>query len=78
MSGRNMSVKYNQEESITFTSFGGFLQGSTIGQDCFLSASNGAAEQVYEEINLNTKVKVSDHDSKTLPVLKYALSIILA
>ena len=44
-----MSLKFNQEESSLFKLCGGFPQGSKIGQDCFLSASNDSADHVPEE-----------------------------
>ena len=46
MSGRTMSLKFNQEESSLYKWCGGFPQGSKIGQDCFLSASNDSADHV--------------------------------
>jgi hypothetical protein len=49
MSGRTMSLKFNQEESSLYKLCGGFPQGSKIGQDCFLSASNDSADHVPEE-----------------------------
>ena len=49
MTGRSMSVKYNLEESGVYQLCGGFPQGSKIGQDCYLGASNDAAESVNEE-----------------------------
>ena len=49
MSGRTMSLKFNQVESSLYQLCGGFPQGSKIGQDCYLGASNDAAEYVSEE-----------------------------
>jgi hypothetical protein len=49
MSGRSMSVKFNLEESGIYQLCGGFPQGSKIGQDCYLSASNDSAEFVSED-----------------------------
>ena len=46
MSGRTMSLKFNQDESGLYKLCGGFPQGSKIGQDCFLSASNDSADHV--------------------------------
>ena len=45
-SGRTMSLKFNREESSLYQLCGGFPQGSKIGQDCFLSASNDSADHV--------------------------------
>ena len=41
-----MTVKFNGEESTLITLCGGFPAGSVIGQDCYLVASNDAAEHV--------------------------------
>ena len=49
MTNRSMSVKFNQEESGVYQLCGGFPQGSKIGQDCYLGASNDSAESVSEE-----------------------------
>ena len=46
MTSRSMSVKFNQEESGVYQLCGGFPQGSKIGEDCFLSASNDCADPV--------------------------------
>ena len=46
MSGRTMSLKFNQVESSLYQLCGGFPQGSKIGEDCFLSASNDCADHV--------------------------------
>ena len=44
-----MSAKYNQAESETFDLVGAFPQGSIIGGDCYLSASDDAADHIQEE-----------------------------
>ena len=49
MSGRSMSVKFNQSESGIYSLCGGFPQGSKIGQDCYQGASNDAADHVDME-----------------------------
>ena len=46
MTSRHMSVKFNGEESTLITLCGGFPAGSVIGQDCYLVASNDAAQEV--------------------------------
>ena len=43
---RKMTVKFNGEESSLITLCGGFPAGSVIGQDCYLVASNEAAQEV--------------------------------
>ena len=53
ISGRTMSVKFNQEDSSLFSLCGGFPQGKKNGHDCFLSASNDAAENLEEEDRFN-------------------------
>jgi len=49
MSGRSMSVKFNQSESSIYSLCGGFPQGSKIGQDCYQGTSNDAADHVDME-----------------------------
>ena len=49
MSGRSMSVKFNQSESGIYSLCGGFPQGSKIGGDCYQGASNDAADHVDTE-----------------------------
>ena len=49
MTSRQMSIKFNGEESTLITLCGGFPAGSVIGQDCYLVASNNAAEEVNIE-----------------------------
>ena len=49
MTGRQMSVKFNQSESSIIELCGGFPQGSLIGQDCYLGASHDAADHVEQE-----------------------------
>ena len=49
MTGRVMSVKFNQAESQIIKLCGGFPQGSLIGQDCYLGASHNAADHVCTE-----------------------------
>ena len=44
-----MSLKYNQEESSIYKLCGGYPQGSKIGQDCYLAASDDAADYVEED-----------------------------
>jgi hypothetical protein len=49
MSGRKMSVRYNQAESRIIELIGGFPQESLIGQDCYLCSSNDAADHICED-----------------------------
>ena len=49
MSGRKMSAKFRDSESEVLDLVGGFPQGSLIGGDCYLSASNDAANHIPEE-----------------------------
>ena len=49
MSGRSMSVKFNQSESGIYQLCGGFPQGSRIGQDCYQGASNDAADHIDKD-----------------------------
>lgn len=49
MTSRKMSVKFNGQESSLINLCGGFPAGSVIGQDCFLVASDSAAQDVNEE-----------------------------
>ena len=49
MTSRQMSIKFNGEESTLITLCGGFPAGSVIGQDCYLVASNNAAGEVNIE-----------------------------
>ena len=44
-----MSTKYNTSESEVLDLVGGFPQGSIIGGDCYLSASNDAADHISED-----------------------------
>jgi hypothetical protein len=46
MSGRVMTVKFNQGVSSIISLCGGFPQGSLIGQDCYLASSHDAADHV--------------------------------
>ena len=43
LDSRMMSVKFNQEESTLYESIGGGPQGSWIGQNCYITASDDAA-----------------------------------
>ena len=56
MTSRKMTVKFNGEESSLITLCGGFPAGSVIGQDCYLVASNEAAE----ELNTDDRFKYID------------------
>ena len=56
MTSRKMTVKFNGEESSLVTLCGGFPAGSVIGQDCFLVASNDAAQ----EVNIEDRFKYID------------------
>ena len=49
ISGRKMTVRYNQAESKITELIGGFPQGSLIGQDCYLCSSNDAADHICED-----------------------------
>jgi hypothetical protein len=49
MSGRKMSARFGNSESEVLDLVGGFPQGSLIGGDCYLSASNDAADHIPEE-----------------------------
>ena len=49
MSGRTMTLKYNQEESSLYQLCGGYPQGSKIGQDCYLGSSDDAAHHINQE-----------------------------
>ena len=44
-----MTVKFNGQESTLITLCGGFPAGSVIGQDCYLVASNDAADEVSRD-----------------------------
>ena len=46
MTSRHMTVKFNGQESSLIKLCGGFPAGSVIGQDCYLVASNDAADHV--------------------------------
>ena len=56
MTSRHMSVKFKGEESTLITLFGGFPAGNVIAQDCFLVASNEAAE----EVNIDDRFRYID------------------
>ena len=49
MTGRKMTTKYNTSESEVLDLVGGFPQGSLVGGDCYLSASNDAADHISED-----------------------------
>ena len=49
MTGRTMICRFNQAESKIRKLCGGFPQGSLIGQDCYLCASQDAADHICQD-----------------------------